>query len=126
MSGDEKIKAAVQEILEVARKYDLAIYFSLCGRTLGETRWRFPTWSCFEQASHEKGSMVHFRTRVGGTGERRPHKDIEDSVTIARHFAQSLAEAAIPALGTYDELKAKFDLKEWGGFLGATPPWDLK
>lgn len=66
MSSDARIKAATQEVLEVLRKHDLGGYFILQGRTLCESRFRFPTWSCFEQVPHPQGSMVRFRTRKGG------------------------------------------------------------
>lgn len=123
--SDKKIKAATQEILEVLRKHDLSAFFVLQGRELCETRWRYATWSCFEQVPTPGGSMVHFRTRKGGAGERRPDKDIQDSVTIAYSFAMELGKAAMPAIHTWEDLKKKLGAESWEEFRGEPPKWDL-
>lgn len=123
--SDESIKAAVQEVLEVLRKHDLSAFFILQGRSLCETRWRFATWSCFEQAPAEGGTTVRFRTQVGGSGQRRPKEDIQDSVTIAYSFAMEIGKAALPAIGTWEELKKKLGATSFEDFRGAPPRWDL-
>lgn len=124
--SDEKIKAATQEILEVLRKYDLSAFFTLQGRELCETRWRFASWSCFEQAPHHEGSIVNFRTRKGGTGERRSEEDIADSANIARSFAEELGKAALPAIATWKELEQKLGAEGWTQFRGGPPERDMK
>ena len=127
MSRDDQIKSATQEILEVLRKYDLGAFFVIGGRTLFETRWRFPTWSCFEQVPHPEGSVVRFRTRQGGTGERRAEKDISDSANLARAFAEFLGPAALMSIDTWEELKVKLGAEATRDEdRGAPPPWDLK
>lgn len=124
---DAKIHAAVQEILEVVRKHDLSIFFCLTGREMVETRWRFSTWSCFEQSEHPEGSSVNFRTRVGGTGDRRSEEDIADSCNIARSFAQALAHAAIPAIKTWKALEDKLGAEATrDDFLAPPPAEDMK
>jgi hypothetical protein len=105
--SDKKIHAAAQEILEVLRKYDLSAYFSISGRELSETRWRFATWSCFEQVTHPDGSEVRFKTRNSKTGLMRSETDIADSCNIARTFADSLGSAAMSSIGTWKELEKK-------------------
>lgn len=124
--GDKKIKAATQEILDILRRYDLSAFFILQGREQCEVRWRFATWSCFEQVPHPAGSMVNFRTRKGGTGERRSEQDIADSCNIARSFAQETGKAALSAIDTWKALEEKLGAHgTYDDFRGAPPPWDL-
>lgn len=122
--SDETIKAAVQEILEVLRKHELAGFFTIQGRELCETRWWFPFWSAFRQEEAKGGSVVRFNTRRDG--ERLPEKDIQDSVTIAYSFASEIFKACGPAIATWEELKDKLGASGWTQFRGGTPPWDLK
>ena len=122
--SDKTIKAAVQEILEVLRKHELAAFFTLQGRELCETRWWFPPWSCFQQVERPGGSEVRFQTRRDG--ERLPEKDIQDSVTIVYSFACEIYKAVGPAIATWVELKEKMGAEGWSEFRGGTPPWDLK
>lgn len=123
--SDKKIKAATQEILEVLRKHDLSAFFVLQGRELCETRWRFSTWSCFEQTPHPSGSEIRFRTRKGGSGERRPERDIADSANVARSFAEELGKAAMSSIGTWKQLEDKLGAEGTTDFRGPPPPWDL-
>ena len=125
--SDKKIKAATQEILEIVRKYDLSIFFVCAGRELFEVRQRFASWSCFEQTPIPGGSMVRFRTRKGGDGERRPERDIADSANIARGFAEEIGKAAMFHIPVWQELQKKLGAEPTrDDFLGETPPWDLK
>lgn len=125
--SDKKIKAAKEEILEVLRRYNLSAYFCLVGRELVETRWRFATWSCFEQLPYPTGSEICFRTRKGATGERRPEKDIADSCNIARAFAEELAKAAIPSIQTWEALKKKLGAEgTFDEFRGPPPGRDFE
>lgn len=127
MTPDKEIKLATQVILEVLRKHDLGGYFVIVGRELAETRWRFPTWSCFEQEEHPQGSTVRFRTRKGGTGARRSEVDIADSCNIARCFAQELGQAALSSISTWKQLEEKLGAEgTYDEFRGPPPPWDLK
>lgn len=122
---DEKIKAATQEVLEILRKYDLSAFFVLQGRELCEVRWRFATWSCFEQVAHANGSEIRFRTRKAN-GERRSEKDIQDSATIAHSFATATGRAAISSINTWEALAKKLGALSSEEFRGPTPPWDFK
>ncbi len=130
MSGDAKIKAAVQEILEVVRKYDLAAFIVVQGRELQEIRTRVPTWSALELSEDPQGVQMQFRTRKGGTGERRPQKDIDDSLNILRGFAQSIATNGYQMLQFLEQVikkieaaGGKVDMQD--GFNGGIPRWDL-
>lgn len=125
MSNDAKIKAAVQEILEVARKYDLGIHLVLAGRRSAEVRLRTPSWSCLEQVEDERGLAIRFRTRVGGNGERRPQQDITDSVTVLRAIAESLGLGAVPLLELNKQVSEKLGAEADDHFLGGTPAWDI-
>lgn len=127
MSKDKKIKAAKEEILEVLRKYDLSGYFAIIGRELAETRWRFSSWSCFEQIEHPEGSEIRFRTRKGGSGERRPERDIADSCNAARFFAESIASAGMSAIHTWESLEKKLGAEgTYDEFRGPPPGWDFE
>lgn len=127
VSRDEKVKAAKEEILEVLRKYNLNGYFCIIGRELAEIRWRFSTWSCFEQFEHPKGSEIRFRTRKGGTGDRRSKEDIADSCNTARFFAESIASAGMSAIHTWEQLEKKLGAEgTYDDDLGAPPKWDFE
>jgi hypothetical protein len=120
-SHDPKVRAAMAEVLEVLRKYDLAGHV-LIYRENGwiETRLRLPEWSILKV--EENGGETSFRIKTEG----RSVEDVDATVGLLRAILTNLGGLAMSAGDLLAMLKASgldFDFEEYYG--PSAPKWDF-
>lgn len=116
-----KARQAMQEVLDVLRKHDLAGYIVLCDKGHAEVRTRFPTWS-----------VVHIQSEGGKTGIRikaksgREGDDLASTINMLSAFFDQPARMALDMDDILKMLRkhVEFETKTEEG--PAAPPWDFK
>lgn len=119
---DPKLRAAMGEMLEIARKYDCAAHIALGSRQHMETRFRFPNWSVLKYEEVNGRPALRFRAKSG----------IHDPQDVAhtRNVLHGIFEDAVAIAAGLGPMIEMID-DAIGGSVESSepippPPWDFR
>ncbi len=122
-SFSPQLRAAMQEILAITRKYDIGGYVVLCAEQHVEIRTRFPTWSRVHIEAKNGGNEIRIKAKKDSTKDQ---ENLSYTINMLTSLFEQPAQMAIQMDQLLTMLRKHIAFETRGTKGPDAPPWDFK
>lgn len=122
-SFSPQLRAAMQEILAITRKYDIGGYVVLCAEQHVEIRTRFPTWSRVHIEARAGGNEIRIKAKKDSAEEQ---ENLSYTINMLTALFEQPAQMALQMDMVIKMLKKHIEFETRGTKGPDAPPWDYK